>query len=69
MRIVAEEQSIEAIAVSQKAESDRQAQAEAALEHSQLRQERALRVARLKVFKIKSPQPPPHLGCRVYVCG
>ena len=49
MRVVAEEQAIEAVAVAQKAEADQQAQAEAALEHSQLRHERALRVARLKV--------------------
>ena len=54
MRIVAEEQAIEAVAVSRKAESDRQAQAQAALEHSRLRQERAMRGARLKVTASRS---------------
>ena len=49
MRIVAQEQAVQAAAMAQKAESDKQAQAAAALEHSQLRHARALRVARLKV--------------------
>lgn len=49
MRVIAEEQAIDAVAVAQKAKADQQAQAEVALENSQLRHERALRVARLKV--------------------
>ena len=49
MRVIAEDQAIEAVAVARKATADRQAQAEADLENSRLRHERALRVARLKV--------------------
>ena len=49
MSVVAEDQALEAVAVARKATANRQAQAEAALENSRLRHERALRVARLKV--------------------
>lgn len=60
MRVVAEEQATEAVAVAQKAKADQQAQAEAALEHSQLRHERALRVSRLKVrAAVRHSVPPP----------
>lgn len=49
MRVVAEEQAVQAVVLEQKTKADRRAQAESALEHSRLRHERALRVARLKV--------------------
>ena len=49
MRVVAEEQAIEAAALAKATESGGRAQAAAALEQSRLRRARAMRVARLKV--------------------
>lgn len=48
MRVVADEQALEAVKVAQKSKTNMQTQIESALQHSQLRSERALRVARLK---------------------
>ena len=53
MNVVAEDQALEAVAFARKATAGQQAQAEAALENSRLRHERALRVARLKVSAAK----------------